>query len=148
VHADRGGPVWFAFAKFLGVPRLDDIDGPEIDQSPAAHDESDGLRRSVFDTAGQRFTDPARQLIERRHSRGDGVEAGGPVTDGRSWEAYFSGVYRVAGKTMVTDHDVHLGTNLGRARFLASMWTAFGAKRRVYRRAGDHSAGLGADPAE
>ena len=54
----------FAFAKFLGVPRRDDIDGAEIDQSAAAHDESDSLRRPVFDAAGQRFTDAARQLIE------------------------------------------------------------------------------------
>jgi hypothetical protein len=45
----------FAFAKFLGIPRLDDIDSAEVEQSPGAHDQSDGLRRPVFDAARQRF---------------------------------------------------------------------------------------------
>jgi hypothetical protein len=62
VNADRGGAVLFAFAKFLGVPRLDDIDSAEIDQPPAAHNESDGLRRPVSDAASQRFADAPRQL--------------------------------------------------------------------------------------
>jgi hypothetical protein len=109
VDADRGGAVLFAFAKFLGVPRRDDIDSAEIDQSAAAHDESDRLRRPVFDAIGQRFADAARQFIESRHGRGDGVKAGGPVTDGRSWKTYFSGVYRVAGETIFADHDIYLG---------------------------------------
>ena len=121
IHADRGGSVSFAFAKFLGVPRLDDVDRAEIDQSPDAHDQSDGLRRPIFDAACQRFADAARQLIELRHSRGNGVEARGPVTDGRSRETYLDRIYRVAGETIVPDHDAYLGTNLGRVSSLISM---------------------------
>jgi hypothetical protein len=76
---------------------------------PAAHDQSDGLRRPIFDAECQRFADAARQLIELCHSRGNGVEARGPVTDGRSRETYLDRIYREAGETFVPDHDVHLG---------------------------------------
>ena len=74
--------------------------------------------RPVFDAVCQRFADAAWQLIELRHSRGNGVEARGPVTDGRSRETYLDRIYRVADETIVPDHDVHLGTNLRARQFL------------------------------